>query len=98
MDLKTRIAKTKQFVKEHAAEITAVAAVVIAVSTRGTHKDTSRMQKDIRTMRKRSDLDLKNRQRDAKFIEQIIDQNRDYTYLPGIGVHLHPSNWKTLEQ
>lgn len=97
MDLKTRIAKTRQFVKEHAAEITAVAAVAIAVAARGTQKDTHRMQKDIRNMRKQSDKDLRDRVDNAKFIEQCIKEDRDFTYLPGIGVHLHPLK-KSLHQ
>lgn len=69
----------QKFVKKHSSAITAVAAVVTALTT-------VRIQRDLQSAGRQINDGLKG---DARIVEQCINEERDFTYLPGLGVHVH---------
>lgn len=79
-NIQTRIDNAKKYVKDHAPQVvTAVATTVTALTVIG-------LRRELHTARKQ---DVKGRVNDARLIEQLIAEDRDYTYLPGVGVHVH---------
>lgn len=70
---------SKKFVQEHAPVITAVASAVTAVTV-------IRISREQRSERRH---DHKARKHMQRVIGECIDEGRDYTYHPGLGVHIH---------
>lgn len=86
-NIQERIENAKKYVKDHApAVVTAVASVATAVTVIAMRHEQKYAYNNF----------MAGRVSDAKLIEQLIAAERDYTYLPGIGVHVHkidrPSN------
>lgn len=73
------IDSTKKFVKDHAPVVTAVASAVTAVAVVNINRNQRKVIKH----------DKKTRKHMQHVITQCIDEGRDYTYHPGLGVHIH---------
>jgi len=105
MQLRERFESAKKYTKEHAPQIiTAVSVLTLAVMVAKAQKDlhginrntgylsgdVSMLSRDLMEIRCGYQLENDIKSDHAQTIREAVDQGRDFTYYPEVGVHVHP--------
>ena len=93
--IKTRYEKAKDYVRDHAPQIvTATASLGSLIVLSSMQKNVNRLTKDVNYLKRSEQGNWDQRIENTRFMQECIENNRKFDYLPGIGVYVHPAHEK----